>query len=134
MQPFATVASSSASQHVIIVGYSMTMPYLLALYHMHLQFGRTVDLDNLQAALMDIERQLGSLEDVLENRLQRAVTMLTNAYNEGKLVSARIRASAHGIQTSEHLAEPEASGGGARGAQRSLLLLEQDPQPAVAGS
>jgi DNA recombination protein RmuC len=118
-------------QHVIIVGYSMTMPYLLALYHMHLQFGRTVDLDNLQAALMDIERQLGSLEDVLENRLQRAVTMLTNAYNEGKLVSARIRASAHGIQTSEHLAEPEA---GARSAQRSLLLLEQDPEPAVAGS
>jgi len=96
-------------QHVIIVGYSMTMPYLLALYQMHLQFGRTVDLDNLQAALMDIERQLGSLEEVLENRLQRAVTMLTNAYNEGKLVSARIRASTHRIQTSERLAEPAAA-------------------------
>jgi DNA recombination protein RmuC len=141
-------------QHVIIVGYSMTMPYLLALYQMHLQFGRTVDLDNLQAALMDIERQLGSLEDVLENRLQRALTMLTNAYNEGKLVSARIRASAHGIQTSERLAEPASpasppspllgevpDGAAVRGrgrpervAQHSLLLLEDDPQPAATGS
>jgi len=134
-------------QHVIIVGYSMTMPYLLALYQMHLQFGRTVDLDNLQAALMDIERQLGSLEDVLENRLQRAVTMLTNAYNEGKLVSARIRASTHRIQTSERLAEPDSSplgssplggevrpAGPGRGAQANLLLLEDEPRPAAAGS
>jgi len=130
----ATVVAAFAEahrQHVIIVGYSMTMPYLLALYQMHLQFGRTVDLDNLQAALMDIERQLGSLEDVLENRLQRAVTMLTNAYNEGKLVSARIRASTHRIQTSERLAEPDSS---ERGSQRSLLLLEDEPQPAATGS
>jgi len=122
-------------QHVIIVGYSMTMPYLLALYQMHLQFGRTVDLDNLQAALMDIDRQLGSLEDVLENRLQRAVTMLTNAYNEGKLVSARIRASTHGIQTdvsSPPRGEVRPSGPG-RGSQSSLLLLEQEPEAAAAG-
>ncbi|HEX6348575.1 MAG TPA: DNA recombination protein RmuC [Candidatus Dormibacteraeota bacterium] len=114
--------------HVMIVGYSMTMPYLLALYQMHLQFGRTVDLDNLQAALMDIDRQLGALDDALENRLQRAVTMLSNVFEDGKKVTARIRASVHGIQTSERLAEP--SGGG----QRSLLLLEADePEAAAAG-
>ncbi len=92
-------------RHVIIVGYSMTMPYLLALYQMHLQFARTVDMDNLQATLMDMERQLDLLEGMLENRLQRAVTMLQNAYGEGKQVSARIRASVHGIQGAERLGE-----------------------------
>jgi hypothetical protein len=94
-------------RNVIIVGYSMTMPYLLALYQMHLQFARTVDMENLQATLMDMDRQLDMLEGVLENRLQRAVTMLQNAYGEGKQVSARIRASVHGIQNAERLAEPD---------------------------
>ena len=92
-------------RHVIIVGYSMAMPYLLALYQMHLQFARTVDMDNLEASLMDVERQLDLLEGALENKLQRAIVMLTNAYTEGKQASARIRATAHGIQRSETFAE-----------------------------
>ena len=106
-------------RHVIIVGYSMTMPYLLALYQMHLQFARSVDMDNLQAALMDVERQLDLLEGVFENRLQRAVVMLTNAYTEGKQASARIRAAAHGIQSSERIGE---EAGGAPGCEVELDL------------
>ncbi len=90
-------------RHVIIVGFSMALPYLLTLYQLHLQFARSVDMENLQACLMDVDRQLDALEGVLENRLQRAVTMLTNAYTEGKQVSARIRASAQSIQRSERL-------------------------------
>ncbi|HEX6548886.1 MAG TPA: DNA recombination protein RmuC [Candidatus Dormibacteraeota bacterium] len=92
-------------RHVIIVGYSMTMPYLLALYQLHLQFARTIDLDNLQASLMDIEGQLKILDEAFENRIQRAISMLNNAYNDGKIVTARIRASVHGIQSAEKLAE-----------------------------
>jgi hypothetical protein len=112
---------------VIIVGYSMTMPYLLALYQMHLQFGRTVDLDNLQAALMDIDRQLTALDDALENRLEKAVKMLSNVFDDGKRITARIRGSVQGIQTSEHLAEPKSG-------QRGLLLLgAEEPEAAAAG-
>ena len=103
-------------RHVIIVGFSMAMPYLLALYQLHLQFARSVDMENLQAALMDVDRQLETLEGVLENRLQRAVVMLTNAYAEGKQVSARIRASAQSIQRSERLEGTP-----------SLLLLDEAP-------
>lgn len=85
-------------RRVIVVGYSMALPYLLTLYQLHLQFARTVDMDNMQATLIEVERQLDGLEGVLENRLQRAVTMLQNAYGEGKQVSARIRALAHSMQ------------------------------------
>ena len=80
-------------RHVMVVGYGMALPYLLTLYQLHLQFARTVDMEKMQSALIDIERHLDTLEGVLENRLQRAVTMLQNAYGEGKQVSARIRAS-----------------------------------------
>jgi hypothetical protein len=88
-------------RHVMVVGYAMALPYLLTLYQLHLQFARTVDMEKLQSALIDVERHLDVLEGVLENKLQRAVTMLQNAYGEGKQVSARIRASAQSIQVTE---------------------------------
>jgi DNA recombination protein RmuC len=90
-------------RHVLIVGYSMSLPYLLALYQLHLQFARTVDMDNLQASLMEIDRQLEALDGVFENRLQRATVMLQNAYGEGKQVAARIRAATQSIQAAEKL-------------------------------
>src|SRR5712692_3089451 len=71
-------------RHVMVVGYAMALPYLLTLYQLHLQFARTVDMEKLQSALIDVERHLDTLEGILENKLQRAVTMLQNAYGEGK--------------------------------------------------
>ncbi len=92
-------------RHVMIVAYSMTLPYLLLLYQLHLQFARTVDMDNLQACLMEIDRQLDALDSSLENKLQRAATMLGNAYQDGKQVTARIRASLRGIEAAGRLDE-----------------------------
>ena len=91
---------SAHQRHVMVVGYAMALPYLLTLYQLHLQFARSVDMEKLQSALIDVERHLDTLESVLENKLQRAVTMLQNAYGEGKQVSARIRASAQSVQVS----------------------------------
>ena len=88
-------------RHVMVVGYAMALPYLLTLYQLHLQFARTVDMDKLQSALIDIERQVDVLEGILENRLERSLTVLQNAYTEGKQASAKIRASAHAVQIVE---------------------------------
>src|SRR6202165_5602030 len=96
---------SAHRRHVMVVGYAMALPYLLTLYQLHLQFARTVDMEKLQSALIDVERHLDTLESVLENKLQRAVTMLQNAYGEGKQVSARIRASAQSVQMTENAPE-----------------------------
>jgi hypothetical protein len=96
---------------VIIVGYSMTLPYVLALYQLYMQFARTVDMENLQACLMDVDRQLDELEGVLENRIQRAAVMLGNAYSEGKQISARIRAQAQSIQILERVDDGPAEPG-----------------------
>ena len=88
-------------RHVMVVGYAMALPYLLTLYQLHMQFSRTVDMEKLQSALIDIERQVDVLEGILENRLQRSLTVLQNAYTEGKQASAKIRASAQGVQIVE---------------------------------
>jgi DNA recombination protein RmuC len=114
---YSVCRSAFAEAHrrqVVLVGFSMALPYLLTLYQLHLQFARSVDMENLQACLMDVDRQLDALEGVLENRLQKAIVMLQNAYGEGKQVAARVRASAHSIQRSERI----------EGTQ-SLLLMEE---------
>jgi DNA recombination protein RmuC len=95
--------SEAHRRHVVIVGFSLAVPYLLTLFQLHLQFSRTVDMENLQACLMEVDRQLDGLESTLENKLQRAVTMLGNTYTDGKQSVARMRASVHSIQVSEHL-------------------------------
>jgi len=68
-----------------------------------------VDTENLQACLMEIDRQLDALDSALENKLQRAVTMLGNAYQDGKQVMARIRASVRGIQATGDLDQSPAA-------------------------
>ncbi len=89
---------SAHRRHVMVVGYAMALPYLLTLYQLHLQFARTVDMERLQSALIDVERHLDTLEAILDNKLQRALTMLQNTYTEGKQVSARIRSATQSVQ------------------------------------
>ena len=69
-------------QRVLLMPYSMTIPFLLALYNLHLQFARSVDQENLDAYLSQIEALLTQVEDKLENSVQRGATMVTNAYLE----------------------------------------------------
>jgi DNA recombination protein RmuC len=88
-------------RHVMVVGYAMALPYLLTLYQLHMQFARTVDMEKLQSALIDIERQVDVLEAVLENKVQRFLTVIQNAYTEGRQATAKIRASAQSVQIVE---------------------------------
>src|SRR5260370_27314291 len=82
-------------------GYGMALPYLLPPYQRPLQFARTVDMAKLQSALIDVERHLDTLEAILDNKLQRALTMLQNTYTEGNQASARIRSAAQSVPTTQ---------------------------------
>src|SRR5436190_6811682 len=93
------------SRHVMVVGYAMALPYLLTLYQLHLQFSRSVDMEKLQSGLIDIERQVAVLEGILENKVQRSLTVLQNAYTEGKQATAKIRASAQAVQITDSTGE-----------------------------
>src|SRR6058998_947288 len=93
------------SRHVMVVGYAMALPYLLTLYQLHLQFARSVDMEKLQTALIDIERQVDVLEGILENKVQRSLTVLQNAYSEGRQATAKIRASTQAVQITDSSGE-----------------------------
>jgi len=69
-------------QRVLLMPYSMTIPFLLALYNLHLQFARSVDIENLDACLSQVETYLGEFEETLDNSVERGAKMVQNAYQE----------------------------------------------------
>ena len=69
---------------VILMPYSMTIPYLLALFRLHLQYARSIDLENLEGYLQQIDDNVTALDRLLENSIARGSTMIQNAFNDAK--------------------------------------------------
>ena len=89
---------------VILMPYSMTIPYLLALFRLHLQYARSIDLENLEGYLQQIEDNVSNLDRVLENNVARGSTMIQNAFTEAKRNLGQMRGALAAMR-----AMPEAS-------------------------
>jgi len=64
---------------VLVVPYSLAMPYVLALYRLTLRFGSSVDTDQLAARLRSVDESLRRLGDEVEGRLSRGLVQIQNA-------------------------------------------------------
>ena len=71
-------------EDVILMPYSMTIPYVLALFRLHLQYARSIDMENLAGYLQQIDANVTSLDRVLENNIARGSTMIQNGFSEAK--------------------------------------------------
>ncbi|MDA8066496.1 MAG: DNA recombination protein RmuC [Thermaerobacter sp.] len=80
-------------QHVLLMPYSMALPVVLAIYTLQLQLGRTVDLERLSGYLRRWERDLDELDQVLENKLARGLTMVQNAQVDLRRLTGDLRAA-----------------------------------------
>ena len=69
---------------VILMPYSMTIPYVLALFRLHLQYARSIDLENLEGYLQQIDDNVAALDRLFENSIAKGSTMIQNAFNEAK--------------------------------------------------
>ncbi len=85
---------------VLIMPYSMTIPYILALYNLHKSYVRSIDVELLNSYLSDIKVSINKLETLLENNIARSITMANNAYNEGKQILYKIRGYIEHIENS----------------------------------
>lgn len=86
---------------VILIPYSMVVPYLLILFNFHLQFSATLDMDNLQHYIVDITRVLDKMDDTLENKIIRAKVMIENAASDYRLFLSSIKGSLKQIGSSQ---------------------------------
>jgi len=87
--------------HVILISYSMTLPYLLTLYSMHLQYGFGIDIENLKNHLVDIKRNLIKMDDVLTNYIDKSYTMVKNAADSYRQLIGSIKNSVASIESSK---------------------------------
>lgn len=80
-------------ENVILMPYSMVLPLLLYMYRLHLQYAISLDVENLQSHLMIIIKNLDEMDSILENKIYRGATMISNAYSEYKQLISRIKGS-----------------------------------------
>jgi DNA recombination protein RmuC len=64
---------------VLVVPYSLALPYVLCLYRLSIRFGTTVDPDQLMAHVRSLGESLHKIEDDLEGRLSRGLVQVENA-------------------------------------------------------
>ncbi len=88
-------------RNVILISYSMAIPYLLTFLNLNLQYSRTVDIENLTHYLMNIKRNLDEMDSVLENYIEGASSRITNATIKYRELIGSIRGSLIALETSK---------------------------------
>jgi DNA anti-recombination protein RmuC len=88
---------------VLLMPYSLTIPYLLALYNLYLQHGRSVELENLNDFLSQLESQMGTLDDIVQNRIAKIHAMSASSRDDLMSVLANLRIA---LQQLRSLPEP----------------------------
>ena len=104
---------------VILMPYSMTIPYVLALFRLHLQYARSIDIENLEGYLQQIDDNVCALDRLLENSIARGSTMIQNAFNDAKRNLGQMRGALAAVRG----AIPDG------GEQARPVLQEDDEQP-----
>jgi DNA recombination protein RmuC len=108
----AEVHGEGYREGVLIVPYSLALPFLLALYRLAARFGGTLEAQRTAERLRLVDELLRQAGEEVESRLSRALVQLTNARDS-------LREHVAGAQraTSRLLDEASESDGGCGGAE-----------------
>ncbi|MDI6631071.1 MAG: DNA recombination protein RmuC [Bacillota bacterium] len=93
-------------ESVVLVGYSMFLPYLLLVFQTILRTARDVDLERLNSSLETFQKGVAALQEELEGRFAKALTMLHNSRSEMGVHLSRISGSLTALQASAQAAVP----------------------------
>jgi len=88
----------SMRMNVVLLSYSMFVPYLLLTVETVLKTGRDVDLQKLMAYLDAAQQTVAALQTEMEGRLSRAITMLSNSRDEMRAMLGRISTGLAALQ------------------------------------
>jgi hypothetical protein len=73
------VHSEGWGEGVLVVPYSLALPFVLTVYRLALRFGATADPDTLRSRLHVVDEALRSIEEEVEGRLSRGLVQVQNA-------------------------------------------------------
>jgi DNA recombination protein RmuC len=98
--------SEGYREGILVVPYSLALPYVLALYRLTVRFGCAVDTDQLAERLRALGECVRKLDDEVEGRLSRGLVQLENAREALRDHLGEARRAAHRLLET---AEPEAA-------------------------
>jgi hypothetical protein len=64
---------------VLVVPYSLALPYVLALYRLTVRFASGVDTDQLTTRMRALDESLRKMDEEVEGRFSRSLVQLDNA-------------------------------------------------------
>jgi len=99
------VHADAYRQGVLVVPYSLALPYVLALYRLSVRFGATVDGDQMAERLRALDQALRHVADETESRLSRGLIQAQNARDairehvlEAQGISSRLLRAAEALE------------------------------------
>lgn len=94
----AGIQSEAFQLNVVLVSYSMFVPYLLLVFQTSLKNSQSVDLQKLDAYLQTAQESIKNLQDELDGRFSRAITMMNNSRDDMRAVLGKLSGSITGLQ------------------------------------
>lgn len=94
----ASIQTDVFQLNVVLVSYSMFIPYLLLVFQTILRAGQSIDLQKLDEYLQTAQSNLQALQDEIDGRLSKAITMLNNSRDDMRTHIGKIGGSLTGMQ------------------------------------
>ena len=86
---------------VLLVSYSNAAPILLALYGLFMRYAQTWDMEQVKGHLGSLDTLVTQLEGIIDNQLARGGKMISNAADECRNVTLRMRRSLAAVAGAE---------------------------------
>lgn len=102
----AAVQSEAFHSNVVLVSYSMFVPYLFLTIQTAVKTLQTVDLQKLDAYLDAIQNSINKLQEELDGRFARALTMLNNSRDDMRAHISKASGSITSLQISAPVPNP----------------------------
>lgn len=111
------VQADVCQMNVVLVSYSMFVPYLLLVFQTILKTSQSIDLHRLDSYLRGAQDSIEALQQELEGRFSRAIKMLNNSRNDMSVHLSKINSGLTSLQISAstppavaELGEPTSTG------------------------
>jgi DNA recombination protein RmuC len=92
------VQARAFDMKVVLVSYSMFVPYLLLVIETVLKASSTLDIERLRAYLESADRTLAALQGEVEGRMSRAITTLGNSRDDMRRQLAHVQSGLRSLQ------------------------------------
>ncbi len=102
----STIQADALQCNVVLISYSMFVPYLLLVFQTVLKTAHNIDLQKLNAYLQSAEGGIRALQGEMEGRFSRAITMLTNSRDDMRLYLSKVSSGLTSLQIGAGTAQP----------------------------